>query len=107
MTTFDKRADGFEKKFAHDEELLFKASARRNKLVGLWAAEKLGLKGADAETYAKGVVLADFEEAGEEDVFRKLRGDLDAKAAGVTDQDIRQAMDELLARAVDEIKAGS
>jgi hypothetical protein len=107
MTTFDKRADGFEKKVAHDEELLFKASARRNKLVGLWAAEKLGLKGADAETYAKGVVLADFEEAGEEDVFRKLRGDLDAKAAGVTDQEIRQAMDELLARAVDEIKAGS
>jgi hypothetical protein len=106
MTTFDKREEGFEKKFAHDEELRFKASARRNKLLGLWAASKLGLSGADADTYAKAVVIADFEEAGEEDVFRKVRGDLDAKKVAVSDQEIRKTMDELLARAVEEIKAG-
>ena len=73
MTTFDKREDGFEKKFAHDEELQFKASARRNKMLGLWAAEKLGLSGADAEAYGKDVVMADFEEPGDHDVFRKIR----------------------------------
>ena len=72
MTTFDKREEGFEKKFAHDEELRFKANARRNKLLGHWAAEKLGLTGADAEAYAKEVVMADFEEAGDDDVFRKV-----------------------------------
>ena len=77
-TTFDKREEGFEKQFAHDEELKFKATSRRNKLLGLWAAEKLGRKGTDAETYAKEVVLADFEEAGDDDVFRKVRKDLDA-----------------------------
>jgi hypothetical protein len=107
MTTFDKREEGFEKKFAHDEELRFKANARRNKLLGLWAAEKLGLKGAEADAYAKGVVAADFEEGGDHDVFRKVRADLDAKkVAGVSDQEIRKTMDELLARAVEEIKAG-
>lgn len=106
MTTFDKRADGFERKFAHDEELQFKAGARRNRLLGLWAAEKLGLKGADAEAYAKGVVMADFEEAGEEDVFRKVHSDFEAKAAGVSDEEIRRAMNELLERAIEEIKAG-
>src|SRR6476659_1683546 len=79
MTTFDKREEGFEKKFAHDEELRFKATARRNKLLGLWAAEKLGLSDADADAYAKSVVLADFEEAGEHDVFRKIRKDFDDK----------------------------
>ncbi len=79
MTTFDKREEGFEKKFAHDEELKFKAAARRNKLLGLWAAEKLGLTGAAVDAYAKEVVVADFEEAGDEDVFRKLRKDFDAK----------------------------
>ena len=87
MTTFDKREEGFEKKFAHDEELRFKANARRNKLLGLWAAEKLGLTGADAEAYAEGVVVADFEEAGDDDVFRKVRADLDAKGkSDITDQ---------------------
>jgi hypothetical protein len=107
MTTFDKREEGFEKQFAHDEELRFKATARRNKLLGLWAAEKMGLKGADADTYAKAVVVADFEEVGDQDVFRKVRADLDAKkVAGVSDQEIRKTMDELLARAVAEIKAG-
>ena len=107
MTTFDKREEGFEKQFAHDEELRFKAMARRNKLLGLWAAEKMGLTGAEAASYAKAVVAADFEEAGDHDVFRKVRADLDAKkVAGVSDQEIRKTMDELLARAVEEIKAG-
>jgi hypothetical protein len=107
MTTFDKREEGFEKKFAHDEELRFKATARRNKLLGLWAASKMGVTGADADTYAKAVVAADFEEAGDHDVFRKVRADFDSKkVAGVSDQEIRKTMDELLARAVEEIKAG-
>ena len=75
MTTFDQRKDAFENRFAHDEELRFKATARRNKLLGLWAAEKLGKSGADADAYAKSVVVADFEEAGDEDVVRKVRGD--------------------------------
>ena len=74
MTTFDKREDAFEKQFAHDEELKFKAEARRNKLLGLWAAEKLGKSGADADAYAKEVVAADFEEAGDADVLRKVLG---------------------------------
>jgi hypothetical protein len=108
MTTFDKREEGFEKQFAHDEELLFKANARRNKLLGMWAAEKLGLTGSEAEAYAKSVVVADFDEAGDGDVFRKVRADLDAKGkSDVTDQAVRQAMNELMARAVEEIKAGS
>lgn len=107
MTTFDKREEGFEKKFAHDEELRFKANARRNKLLGAWIAEKLGLTGADAEAYAKSVVVADFDEAGDEDVFRKVRADLDAKGkSDITDQVLRQTMNELLSRAVEEIKAG-
>jgi len=105
MTTFDKREEGFEKKFAHDEELRFKATARRNKLLGLWAAEKLGLAGAAAEDYAKAVVKADFEEAGEDDVFRKIRKDFDAKAVSQSDHQIRRTMDELMATAIDQIKA--
>ena len=82
MTTFDDRKDAFEKKFAHDEELRFKANARRNKLLGLWAAEKLGKNGADAEAYAKSVVMADFQEAGDDDVLRKVKGDLEAGGSG-------------------------
>ena len=104
MTSFDKREEGFEKKFAHDEELRFKATARRNKLLGLWAAEKLGLKGPDADAYAKEVVMADFEEAGEEDVFRKVRKDFDAKAVTASDQDIRKAMVDLMATAIEQIQ---
>src|SRR5258706_8832826 len=96
MTTFDKREEGFEKQFAHDEDLRFKANARRNKLLGLWAAEKMGLGGADADAYAKAVVVADFEEAVDHDVFRKVRPELDAKKdAGVSDQDLRRTMDGL------------
>lgn len=106
MTSFDKRADGFEKKFAHDEELRFKASARRNKLLGLWAAEKLGKSGADAEAYAKTVIAADFEEVGDEDVFRKIRGDFDAASVEQSDHQIRRTMDELMGKAIEQIKAG-
>jgi hypothetical protein len=103
-TTFDKREDGFEKKFAHDEELKFKAGARRNKLLGAWAAEKMGLTAAEAEAYAKAVVMADFEEAGDHDVFKKIRGDFDAKKIAIADADIRRAMDELMAQAIAQIK---
>ena len=106
MSGFDKRQEGFEKKFAHDEELRFKASARCNKLLGLWAAEKLGKSGAEAEAYAKSVVMADFEEAGDEDVFRKIRKDLDAQSIDVSDHQIRRTMEELFATAIAEIKAG-
>jgi hypothetical protein len=105
MTTFDKREEGFEKKFAHDEELQFKAMARRNKLLGLWAAGLLGKSGADAEAYAKEVVVADFEEAGDADVLHKVAKDLAAK--GVTEQQIREQMNELLATAVKQIQAGT
>jgi hypothetical protein len=106
MTTFDKREEGFEKQFAHDEELKFKATARRNRLFGLWAADKLGLAGPAADAYAKDVVLADFEEAGEHDVFRKVRKDFDAKGVAQSDQQIQRAMNELMAKAVAEVKAG-
>ncbi|MGU9980476.1 DUF1476 domain-containing protein [Phreatobacter sp. HK31-P] len=106
MSTFDKREEGFEKKFAHDEELRFKANARRNKLLGLWAAEKLGKTGEDAEAYAKSVVMADFEEAGDDDVFRKVKADLDAANAGQSDHQIRRTMDELMAVAIAQVQAG-
>ncbi len=105
MTTFDKREEGFEKKFAHDEELRFKANARRNKLLGLWAAEKLGLAGADADAYAKEVVIADFEAAGDDDVFQKVRKDFDAKGVAQSDHQLRRTMDELMEQAIAQIKA--
>jgi hypothetical protein len=106
MTTFDKREEGFEKKFAHDEELRFKANARRNKLLGLWAAEKLGLSGPAADAYSKEVVAADFEEAGDNDVFRKVKKDLDDKKVAVSDEQLRTVMTDLMAAAVDQIKTG-
>ncbi len=105
MTTFDKREEGFEKKFAHDEELRFRANARRNKLLGLWAAGKLGLAGADADAYAKEVVVADLEEAGDDDVFRKIRRDFDAKGVAESDHQIRRTMTELMEKAIAQIKA--
>ena len=98
------REEGFERKFAFDEELRFKATARRNKLLGLWAAEKLGKSGEDAEAYAKTVVIADFEEAGDEDVFRKIRKDLDSATVSVSDEEIRKTMLELLAKAVEAVQ---
>jgi hypothetical protein len=106
MTTFDKREEGFEKQFAVSEELKFKATARRNKMLGLWAAGKLGLSGAEADAYAKEVVVSDFEESGDHDVFRKIRRDFDAKGVPDSDQQIRRTMDELMANAVQDIKAG-
>ncbi|MGD9846361.1 MAG: DUF1476 domain-containing protein [Variibacter sp.] len=105
MTNFDKRQEGFEKKFAHDEELRFKANARRNRLLGQWAAEKLGLSGDAATAYAKEVVMADFEEAGDNDVFKKIRTDFDAKSVAQSDHQIRRTMDELMEKAIAEIKA--
>ena len=104
MTTFDKREEGFEKKFAHDEELRFKANARRNKLLGLWAAEKLGLAGDAANAYAKDVVMADFEEAGDNDVLRKVQKDLEAKGIALSEPDLRRAMTDLMEKAIAEIK---
>jgi hypothetical protein len=105
MSTFDKREEGFEKKFAHDEELRFKASARRNRLLGMWAAEKLGLSGEEALAYAKEVVMADFEETGDDDVFRKVRKDLAAKGVAQSDHQIRRTMDELMEKAIAEIRS--
>ncbi len=104
MTTFDKREDAFEKKFAHDEELRFKAAARRNKLLGLWAADKLGMAGEKADDYAKEVIRSDLEEPGDEDVFRKIRGDFDEAGVDQSDHQIRRTMDELMAEAVEQIR---
>ena len=103
MTTFNEREKGFEQQFAHDEDLKFKATARRDRLLGLWAAEKLGLGGADAAAYAKEVVVAQIEN---HDVFSKIRKDFDAKGVKVPDDEIRRVMLELMGRAVAEIKAG-
>jgi hypothetical protein len=105
MTTFDQREEGFEKKFALDEELKFKAEARRNRLLGLWTAEKLGITGEAATAYAKDVVAADFEEAGA--VQRKVLGDLTTKGVAVTEGDISAKMAELLAVAIMQVKAGT
>ena len=105
MTSFDDREKSYERKFALDEELQFKATARRNKLLGLWAAEKMGLSGDEAQAYAREVVKADLEEPGEEDVFRKIRGDFDAKDVEQSDHQIRRAMADLLVEAVRQIEA--
>ena len=102
--SIDDRKAAFENKFAHDEELRFKATARRNKLLGLWAAELLGKTGDDAAAYAKEVVMADFEEPGDEDVFRKVRTDFDTAGVDQSDHQIRRTMDELMVRAVEEIQ---
>jgi hypothetical protein len=105
MSSFDKREEGFEKKFALDEEQKFKAEARRNKLLGLWAAERLGKSGDEAAAYAKEVVAADFEESGDRDVLNKVTRDLAEK--GVTEQQVRVKMDELMATAIEQVKAGT
>jgi hypothetical protein len=103
MSSFNEREKGFEKKFQHDEELQFKAEARRNKLLGLWAAELMGMSGNDADAYAKEVVMADFEEPGPEDVIRKVLGDLTAKDVDKSDHQIRKQMDELMDEARKQI----
>ncbi|WP_343314119.1 DUF1476 domain-containing protein [Brucella sp. BE17] len=99
----DDRRNAFEKKFALDAELRFKAEARRNKLLGLWAAELLGKHDADADAYARDVVAADFEEAGDDDVFRKVRGDFDAANVNVADTVIREKMLALLEEAISQV----
>jgi len=106
MTTFDKREEGFEKKFALDEEQKFKAEARRNKLIGLWAAEKLGITGDAVAAYVKEVIAADFEEPGDGDVMRKLLRDFAAKGVAITEKDLRGKMNEFSAMAIAEVKAG-
>jgi hypothetical protein len=105
MITFDKRKEGFEKQFIRDEALKFKATSRRSKLLGLWAAEKLGLNDADAQAYAKAVVLSGIEQTGDGDPFHKLRSDFDSKGVALSDDQIRRTMDELMAKAVAEVKA--
>lgn len=105
MTSLGDREKAFENMFAHDQELKFKAEARANKLLGLWAAEKMGVSGLDAETYAKSVVMADFEEAGHEDVFRKVRGDFDAKNVTVSDEELRTKMLEVATIAIAQIQS--
>ena len=106
MAQFDDRRDAMEKKFAHDEELRFKATARRNKMLGLWVAGQLGRSGPEADAYAKSVVVADFEEAGDDDVLRKVKADLEAGGVQVSDAALRTRMDELLVTAVNEVSAG-
>ena len=105
MTSFDERERSFEKKFAMDQELAFKAEARRNKLLGQWAAGKLGLTGSAVDDYVKAVRKADLAEKGDQDVFRKVKGDLVAKGVAVGDAELRKAMNEFLATAVSQIEA--
>jgi hypothetical protein len=101
--SFEDRERAFESKWAHDEELRFKIVARRNKLLGLWAAEQMGISGDEAEEYAKGVVRADFEEPGHEDVVRKVQRDFQAKNVARSDHAIRVKMEDLLQIATDQV----
>jgi hypothetical protein len=105
MNTFNKRQEGYESKFALDAELRFKAEARRNKLLGLWAAELMGFSGEEADVYAKTVILADLEEPGEEDVFRKVRRDFDEKRVDQSDHQIRRTMAELMQTSIQQIES--
>ncbi len=105
MSTFDKREEGFEKKFAHDAELRFKAEARRDRLLGAWAAELMGLSASESEAYAKDLVREDLKEVGDDDVFRKIRADFDAKGVQQSDHQIRRTMAEMLAKAVSDIES--
>ncbi len=109
MTTFDNRENAFENMYAHDAEMQFKAAARRNKLLGLWAAEKMGLSGDAADAYAKSVVIEDLKEAGDEDVYRKVSADLAEKGANVPEDELRRRMQEFLSEAKTQLvsEAGS
>jgi hypothetical protein len=107
MTTFDKREEAFEKKYVIDEDLKFKAVARRNKLLGLWVAEKLGKTGAEADSYAKDVIAAEFEDAHDAAVIRKVTTDLAAKGVSLGEAEIRSRMDEFWAQAIVQVKAGT
>ena len=106
MTTFNDREKGFESKFALDQDQEFRAMARRNKLLGLWAAEKMGLSAESSEDYAKAIVRADFEQPGDEDVFRKIAGDFKGSGLTVSESEIRSKMDELASMARDQVRAG-
>jgi len=107
MTTFDKREEAFEKKFALDEEQKFKAEARRNRLLGLWAAGKLGISGDAANAYAREVVAAEFSEGGDAAVVGKLMSDLAAKGIAIPETEIRDQMSELMTQAIAQVKAGA
>jgi hypothetical protein len=104
MTTFDDREKGFEKKFAHDADLKFKAESRRNKAVAEWAAGKLGITGPAVDDYVKAVRKADLEKGGDDDVFQKVKADFAAKGVAVADAEVRKTMDEALAKAVHDIE---
>jgi hypothetical protein len=106
MSTFDQREDSFEKRFVHEEELQFRAEARRNKLVGLWAAEKLGKTGAEAQAYAESLVVAEVAADADERVVAQLKKDFEAAGVNQSEHQIRRTMDEMLAKAKAEIKAG-
>jgi len=105
MTNFEDREKGYERKFAQDEELKFKATARRNKLLGLWAAEQLGITGDQAQAYAREVIKADLEIPGDDDVFRKIRRDFDAKGVQKSDHQVRSKMVDLMGVAVGQIES--
>lgn len=104
MNTFEDRKKGHESRYAHSQNVEFKAMARRNKLLGLWAAEKMGKSEADAQEYAKEVIISDFEESGDEDVFRRIRADFDAAGVEQSDHQIRRQMDELLETARQQVR---
>lgn len=106
MSTFDEREKGFENKFKHDEEFKFKATARRNKLLGLWAAELLGLNEVEAQAYAQEVVKSDFERPGDDDVLEKVFGDLQAKGVDTSEHIVRKHMDELMTEAMQQVHDG-
>ncbi|MEK1890296.1 MAG: DUF1476 domain-containing protein [Phyllobacterium sp.] len=103
--TMEDRKNAFENKYAHDAEVRFRAEARRNKLLGHWAAEKLGKTGEEADAYVKEVIKADFQEAGDDDVFRKIRADFDAAGLDTSDHRIRRTMEELMVEAIRQIEA--
>jgi hypothetical protein len=105
MSSFDEREASFENKFKHDKELEFKAISRRNKLLGLWAANLLGIHGAEAETYAKAVLKADLEQPGDQDVVDKVLGDFKQRGVDMSEHRLRKQMTELLSAAVAQIRA--
>ena len=106
MTTFDDREKSFEKKFAMDQDLKFKAESRRNRAIAEWAGAKMGLEGAALEDYVKAVRKADLAEKGDDDVFRKLKADLAGKGVTISDADIRKKMGEFLSKAVTDLESG-
>jgi hypothetical protein len=106
MTTFDKREEAFEKQFVIDEELRFKAVARRNRMLGTWAAEKLGKSGAEAQAYTRDVIAAEFDGAGDAGVFAKVMGDFSTKGVVLGEAELRTKMDEWMAQSIVQVKAG-